>query len=101
MGGGDAMRGAATKGSYYGATPRSTLRPCSRQGASSTGRTEFPPVLDSGSGAGMRGVGGVTLEEGGDFVGHEIHLAHEGVVGFDAVADEVEDEVVEASVQVV
>ena len=44
---------------------------------------------------------GWTLEEGGDFVGHEVHLAHEGVVGFDAVADEVEDEMVEARVQVV
>ena len=41
------------------------------------------------------------LEEGGDFVGHEVHLAHEGLVGFDAVADEVEYKVVEARVQVV
>ena len=50
-------------------------------------------------GAGMTGVGG--LEEGGNLVGHEVHLAHEGVVGFDAVSDEVEYEMVEASVQVV
>ena len=41
------------------------------------------------------------LEEGGDFVGHEVHLAHEGLVGFYAVADKVENEVVEAGVQVV